>query len=245
MEPTTDVPKIRTIRDFYAFEQHVRTCRSQRGLDMVPQWYEIPVFYFSNPNSILGHGDLVIPPRGTLELDFELEIALMVGHEAIDLPADDSAMDCICAMTIYNDWSARDLQRQEMAVGLGPAKGKDFANAFGPRWVSIASLMDRYDQGRFDLVMTAEINGKEVSRGNANSMYWTWPQILAHASRDTKLMPGDVIGSGTVGTGCILELTPEKTGGWLHPGDRVSLFVERLGELENSVGYPVPLPSRK
>jgi fumarylacetoacetate (FAA) hydrolase len=245
MESTTDVPKIRTIRDFYAFEQHVRTCRSQRGLDMVPQWYEIPVFYFSNPNSILGHGDLVIPPRGTLELDFELEIALMVGHEAIDLPADDSALECISAMTIYNDWSARDLQRQEMAVGLGPAKGKDFANAFGPRWVPIASLMDRYGQGRFDLVMTAQINGKEVSRGNANSMYWTWPQILAHASRDTKLMPGDVIGSGTVGTGCILELTPEKTGGWLQPGDRVSLFVERLGELENSVGYPVPLPARK
>jgi len=245
MESTTDVPKIRTIRDFYAFEQHVRTCRSQRGLDMVPQWYEIPVFYFSNPNSILGHGDLVIPPRGTLELDFELEIALMVGHEAIDLPADDSALECISAMTIYNDWSARDLQRQEMAVGLGPAKGKDFANAFGPRWVPIASLMDRYDHGRFDLVMTAEINGKEVSRGNANSMYWTWPQILAHASRDTKLMPGDVIGSGTVGTGCILELTPEKTGGWLQPGDRVSLFVERLGELENSVGSPVPLSSRK
>lgn len=245
MESTTDVPKIRTIRDFYAFEQHVRTCRSQRGLDMVPQWYEIPVFYFSNPNSILGHGDLVIPPRGTLELDFELEIALMVGHEAIDLPADDSALECISAMTIYNDWSARDLQRQEMAVGLGPAKGKDFANAFGPRWVPIASLMDRYGQGRFDLVMTAQINGKEVSRGNANSMYWTWPQILAHASRDTKLMPGDVIGSGTVGTGCILELTPEKTGGWLQPGDRVSLFVERIGELENSVGSPVPLSSRK
>jgi fumarylacetoacetate (FAA) hydrolase len=105
--------------------------------------------------------------------------------------------------------------------------------------------MDRYDQGRFDLVMTAQINGKEVSRGNANSMYWTWPQILAHASRDTKLMPGDVIGSGTVGTGCILELTPEKTGGWLQPGDRVSLFVERIGELENSVGSPVPLTSRK
>jgi fumarylacetoacetate (FAA) hydrolase len=218
MESTTDVPKIRTIRDFYAFEQHVRTCRSQRGLDMVPQWYEIPVFYFSNPNSILGHGDLVTPPRGTLELDFELEIALIVGHEAIDLPADDSALECISAMTIYNDWSARDLQRQEMAVGLGPAKGKDFANAFGPRWVPIASLMDRYDQGRFDLVMTAQINGKEVSRGN---------------------------GSGTVGTGCILELTPEKTGGWLQPGDRVSLFVERIGELENSVGSPVPLTSRK
>ncbi|MFM7930190.1 MAG: fumarylacetoacetate hydrolase family protein, partial [Pirellula sp.] len=191
---------------------------------------------FSNPNSVIGHGDTVRPPRSTKELDFELEIALMVGKEAIDLPADDSALECICAMTIYNDWSARDLQRQEMAVGLGPAKGKDFANAFGPRWVPIHDLMDTYRDGRFHLEMRAEINGKEVSRGNAGSMYWTWPQILAHASRDTKLMPGDVIGSGTVGTGCILELTPQKTGGWLQSGDRVALIVERLGRLENVVG---------
>jgi fumarylacetoacetate (FAA) hydrolase len=203
---------------------------------MIPQWYEIPVFYFSNPNSVIGHGDTVRPPRSTKELDFELEIALMVGKEAIDLPADDSALECICAMTIYNDWSARDLQRQEMAVGLGPAKGKDFANAFGPRWVPIHDLMDTYRDGRFQLEMRAEINGKEVSHGNAGSMYWTWPQILAHASRDTKLMPGDVIGSGTVGTGCILELTPQKTGGWLQSGDRVALIVERLGRLENVVG---------
>jgi fumarylacetoacetate (FAA) hydrolase len=203
---------------------------------MIPQWYEIPVFYFSNPNSVIGHGDTVRPPRSTKELDFELEIALMVGKEAIDLPADDSALECICAMTIYNDWSARDLQRQEMAVGLGPAKGKDFANAFGPRWVPIHDLMDTYRDGRFHLEMRAEINGKEVSHGNAGSMYWTWPQILAHASRDTKLMPGDVIGSGTVGTGCILELTPQKTGGWLQSGDRVALIVERLGRLENVVG---------
>jgi fumarylacetoacetate (FAA) hydrolase len=205
---------------------------------MIPQWYEIPVFYFSNPNSVIGHGDVVLPPRLTKELDFELEIALMVGKEAIDLPEDDSALDCICAMTIYNDWSARDLQRQEMAVGLGPAKGKDFANAFGPRWVPIQDLMDTYREGRFHLDMRAEINGKEVSRGNAGSMYWTWPQILAHASRDTKLLPGDVIGSGTVGSGCILELTPQKTGGWLQAGDRVVLIVERLGRLENVVGSP-------
>lgn len=235
------MPAIRTIRDFYAFEQHVQTCRAQRGLGMIPQWYEVPVFYFSNPNSVLGHGDTVIPPRATKELDFELEIALMVGKEAIDLPADDRALECISAMTIYNDWSARDLQRQEMAVGLGPAKGKDFANAFGPRWVPIQELMDTYRDGRFFLEMRALINGKEVSRGNAGSMHWSWPQILAHASRDTKLMPGDVIGSGTVGTGCILELTPQKTGGWLQAGDRVTLVVDRLGELENMVGSPNPL----
>jgi len=244
METNSGIPSIRTIRDFYAFEQHVQTCRAQRGLGMIPQWYEIPVFYFSNPNSVIGHGDTVTPPRATKELDFELEIALMVGKEAIDLPEDDLALDCICAMTIYNDWSARDLQRQEMAVGLGPAKGKDFANAFGPRWVAIHELMDTYRDGRFQLDMRAEINGQEVSRGNAGSMYWSWPQILAQASRDTKLMPGDVIGSGTVGTGCILELTPQKTGGWLQAGDRVALIVERLGRLENVVGSPAPLQTR-
>lgn len=230
------MPPIRTIRDFYAFEQHVRTCRSHRGLAMVPQWYEIPVFYFTNPNSVIGHGDVVVPPRRTKELDFELEIALMVGKECSDVPADDRAMECISGITIYNDWSARDLQREEMVVGLGPAKGKDFANAFGPRWVPMDEVMDTYHDGRFHLEMQASINGKCVSRGNAASMYWSWPQLIAHASRDVKLYPGDVLGSGTVGTGCILELTPEVVGGWLKAGDRVRLTVERLGELENLVG---------
>ncbi len=230
------LPPVRTIRDFYAFEQHVKTCRAQRGLEMVRQWYEIPVFYFSNPNSVIGHGDLVIPPSSTLELDFELELAAVIGKEASDLPSDDTALDCVAGFTIYNDWSARDLQRQEMAVGLGPSKGKDFANALGPWVVPTASLMDRYSEGRFALEMTASINGRIVSQGNAASMYYTWPQLLAHASRDTKLLPGDVIGSGTVGTGCILELTPDVVGGWLQPGDVVALSIERLGTLENRVG---------
>lgn len=203
---------------------------------MVNQWYEIPVFYFSNPASVIGHGDLVYPPKTSTELDFELEIAAILGEEVSDLPEDDSAMDCVAGFTIYNDWSARDLQRNEMAVGLGPSKGKDFANALGPYLVPFSDLRDRYQNGRLDLNMSASINGKIVSRGNASSMYWTWPQLLAHASRDTKLLPGDVIGSGTVGTGCILELTPTVTGGWLKPGDVVQLEIERLGVLENRVG---------
>lgn len=203
---------------------------------MVNQWYEIPVFYFSNPASVIGHGDLVYPPKNSTELDFELEIAAILGEEVSDLPEDDSAMDCVAGFTIYNDWSARDLQRNEMAVGLGPSKGKDFANALGPYLVPFSDLRDRYQNGRLDLNMSASINGKIVSLGNASSMYWTWPQLLAHASRDTKLLPGDVIGSGTVGTGCILELTPTVTGGWLKPGDVVQLEIERLGVLENRVG---------
>jgi fumarylacetoacetate (FAA) hydrolase len=234
------IPPIRSIRDFYAFEQHVKTCRAQRGLAMVPQWYEIPVFYFSNPASVIGHGDLVYMPRSTQELDFELEIAAIIGTEASDLCADDSAMDCVAGFTIYNDWSARDLQRNEMAVGLGPSKGKDFANALGPHMIPLEELRDCYYQGRFKLDMSASINGKVVSRGNAASMYWTWPQLLAHASRDTRLMPGDVIGSGTVGSGCILELTPAVTGGWLKPNDVVRLEIERIGILENRIASRLP-----
>lgn len=229
------LPPLRSIRDFYAFEQHVKTCRAQRGLGMVPQWYEVPVFYFSNPAAIIGHGDPVYPPRSTRELDFELELAAIIGTEVSDLPPDDRALEAVAGFTIYNDWSARDLQRQEMAVGLGPAKGKDFANALGPHLVPFSELSDRYQDGRLHLEMRAYINDKLVSQGNAGSMHWTWPQILAHATRDTRLLPGDVIGSGTVGTGCILELTPQATGGWLQPNDRVRLEIERLGSLENQV----------
>lgn len=231
------LPPIRSIRDFYAFEQHVKTCRAHRGLGMVDEWYQIPVFYFSNPAAIIGNGDPVLVPRSSNEIDFELEIAAIIGQPASDLPADDSAMNCIAGFTIYNDWSARDLQRAEMKVGLGPSKGKDFANALGPTLVPFQQLQDRYHNGRLNLEMEAFINGRRVSQANASSMYWTWPQLLAHASRDTQLLPGDVIGSGTVGSGCILELTPEAVGGWLKPGDFVQLKIERLGTLENTVAH--------
>ncbi len=226
---------IRSIRDFYAFEQHVKTCRAQRSLPMVTAWYEIPVFYFSNPSAVIGNDDSVYAPQDSYELDFELEIAAIIGREVSNLPSDDSAMDCVAGFTIYNDFSARDLQRKEMSVGLGPSKGKDFANSFGPSLVPFSELQDRFINGRLYLEMSAFINGKQVSSANASTMYWTWPQLLAHASRDTKLMPGDAIGSGTVGTGCILELTPEVVGGWLKPGDVVELLVERLGTLRNRI----------
>lgn len=224
-----------SIRDFYAFEQHVKTARALRGLEMPPAWYQIPAFYFSNPLAILADGDEVWAPTGSSELDYELEIACVIDHEVSDLPADDRALDCIAGFTIMNDWSARDLQRAEMSIGLGPAKGKDFATSLGPSLVPFSELRDVYRDGRLHLEMTASVNGKPYSRGNAGAMYWTWPQILAHASRDTRLAPGDVIGSGTVGTGCILELTPAAVGGWLKPGDLVELTIERLGVLRNRV----------
>jgi fumarylacetoacetate (FAA) hydrolase len=229
------LPAVASLRDFYAFEQHVATCRRQRGADVPPQWYQVPVFYFSNPANVIGHDDPVWAPQGSQALDYELELACVVGRPCRDLPADDRAIEVLAGFTIMNDWSARDLQRQEMAVGLGPSKGKDFATSLGPEVVSCDELSDCYREGRLHLEMTATVNGRVLSRGNAGSMYWTWPQILAHASRDANLRPGDVIGSGTVGGGCILELTPEAVGGWLKPGDVVELTVERLGTLRNRV----------
>jgi fumarylacetoacetate (FAA) hydrolase len=233
------LPEVASIRDFYAFEQHVATCRRHRGLDMVPQWYQVPVFYFSNPACLIGDGDEVWAPRESQALDYELELACVIGRAARDLVADDQALEVVAGLTIMNDWSARDLQRVEMAVGLGPSKAKDFATSLGPELVSLDELADTYRDGRFHLEMTATVNGRLLSRGNSGTMYWTWPQLLAHASRDATLRPGDVIGSGTVGTGCILELTPERAGGWLKPGDGVELTIERLGTLRNRV---VPHP---
>lgn len=229
------VPPIVSIRDFYAFEQHVKTCRRHRGLDMVPEWYKVPVFYFSNPAGVIGQDDPVAAPKSSKALDYELELACIIGKAGRDIPADDSALDYVAGFTIMNDWSARDLQRAEMAVGLGPSKGKDFATSLGPELVTFDELKDRYYRGRLHLGMTAKVNGRELSRGSSGSMYWTWPQLIAHASRDVTLRPGDVLGSGTVGTGCILELAPEAVGGWLKPGDVVELTIERLGTLQNRV----------
>lgn len=237
------LPPVASVRDFYAFEQHVKTCRAQRGLEMPPQWYEVPVFYFSNPAGVIGQGAPVWAPRESRELDYELELACVIGAECRDLPPDDRALRFVAGFTIMNDWSARDLQRQEMSVGLGPAKGKDFATSLGPDLVSFDELADAYRDGRLHLEMSARVNGRVLSRGNAGTMYWTWPQLLARASRDTRLRPGDVIGSGTVGTGCILELTPEAVGGWLKPGDTVELTIERLGTLTNQVVHHPGLAS--
>ena len=229
------VPSPPSVRDFYAFEAHVANARKRRGLDMVPEWYEVPAFYFSNPAATVGPDDPVPVPPLTGALDFELEAAVIIGRECANVAAD-RAWEVVAGFTIMNDWSARDLQRKEMAIGLGPAKGKDFATSMGPWLVTLDELEDRRRGDHYDLTMTARVNGRGLSRGSLSDLYWTFPQMIEHASRGTRLLPGDVIGSGTVGSGCILELGPENAGGWLSPGDVVELEIERLGVLRNVVG---------
>lgn len=233
------LPFPRSVRDFYAFEQHVKAARALRGLEMIPEWYEIPVFYFSNHNAIFGPDDAIPKPRATQELDYELEIACVIGKPGQDIPVEE-AESYIAGYMIMNDWSARDIQRKEMKLNLGPAKGKDFATSFGPALVTPDELADRriVREGKgsvYDLAMTARVNGRELSRGNFKDIHYTFAEMIAYASQDTMLYPGDVLGSGTVGTGCILELRPETTGGWLKPGDVVELEVERLGVLRNRI----------
>ncbi|MFY9579772.1 MAG: fumarylacetoacetate hydrolase family protein [Gaiellaceae bacterium] len=204
-----------SVRDFYAFEQHVKAARALRGQEVPPEWYELPVFYFSNPAAIFGPEDNIPYPEGTQELDYELEAAAIIGADGE-----------IGGFTVMNDWSARDLQRAEMKVGLGPAKGKDFATSLGP----VVVTPDEFDGTKGTMV--ARVNGEERSRGDLADMYHSWESIVAHAARNTKLRPGDVLGSGTVGTGCILE---HGDGRWLQRGDVVELEVQGIGVLRNRI----------
>lgn len=223
------------LRDFYAFEQHVKAGSAIRGRDVPRQWYDIPVFYFSHTGSIVGPEETVSAPTGSQALDFELEVACVIGKSGRDIAAED-AEQYIAGYTIFNDWSARDLQRQEVSVGLGPAKAKDFASALGPWLVTPDELADRHAgrPGVYNLEMIARVNGIERSRGNWRDIHFSFGQMIARASASVTLQPGDVIGSGTVGTGCLLELT-QGNGPWLQPGDVVELEIERLGVLRNTV----------
>jgi 2-keto-4-pentenoate hydratase/2-oxohepta-3-ene-1,7-dioic acid hydratase in catechol pathway len=243
------VPVPPSVRDFYAFEQHVRTARQRRGLEMEPDWYELPVFYFTNPAAIVGPFDDVEVPPGSQQLDFELEVAAVVGMAGANLDPDQAERH-IAGFCVMNDWSARDLQRREMKLSLGPAKGKDFATSLGPFLVTRDELEPFRTDRAYDLTMTASVNGTEYSRASLASIYWSFGEMLAYASRGTRVVPGDVIGSGTCGTGCVLELSlvhGEEAYPWLQPGDEVALEVEQLGRMVNRVveGRPLlPLQSR-
>ena len=228
------VPSPTSFRDFYAFEQHVKAARKLRGLDMNPDWYKIPIFYFSNTTSLYGHKEDIPYPKETKELDFELELAVIIANGGKNIDKKD-ANELIAGYTILNDWSARDLQREEMQMNLGPAKGKDFANSFGPYMVTPDELNNNWENDKMNLRMTCHLNDKLISDGNTNDLYHSFPTMIQRASMNVDLKPGDYIGSGTVGTGCILELRPETIGGWLKKGDTIRLEIDNIGVLENTI----------
>ena len=229
------IPRPSTLRDFYAFEQHVRTANQIRGRDVPETWYKFPVFYFSNPNSVFGPDEEVPYPPYTNEMDYELEIAAVIGVAGVNIVPEDAPKH-IFGYTIFNDWSARDVQREEMKAALGPAKGKDFASSLGPV-IATAEEFGPETAGKpgvYHAAMIARVNGEECSRGNFKDIYWSFGQIISRASDSVMLYPGDVIGSGTVGTGSLLEVTKAQ-GPWLQPGDAVEMEVEGIGILRNTV----------
>ena len=242
------VPRPTSCRDGYAFRQHVATARRNRGLGMIPEFDQYPIFYFTNHNAIFGPGEISLMPDHFRQLDFELEVAVVIGKKGRNIKAE-NADEYIAGYTIMNDLSARTLQMEEMLLNLGPAKGKDFATTIGP-WLVTRDELEAYKTTtkenhtgeQYNMSMTCSINGIQVSNGNMNQMDWTFAEIIERVSYGVDLYPGDVIGSGTVGTGCFLELNgtaklnnPDAIPQWLQAGDVVSLQVEGLGELTNMI----------
>ena len=230
------VPRPPSIRDFMAFEEHVVTASAAIGLSVDPLWYRQPVFYFTNPASLHGPHDPVAVPPGSHAFDYELEVAAVIGREGADLSPEE-AVDHIAGYMIFCDWSARDLQAQEMTLNLGPAKGKDSASSCGPWMLSADALPGA-------AAMTASVNGRPYSAGRLDALYWSFAEMIAYAARGTRVLPGDLIGSGTVGTGCILELSRVHGAAaypYLVPGDRVRLDVDGLGAIDAAIIHGTPL----
>lgn len=234
------LPRPTSLRDGYAFRQHVETARRNRGVPMIPEFDAFPVFYFGNHLAISGPGPVAVQKLAMEHLDFELEVAVVIGKTGRNISAA-KADDFIFGYMIMNDWSARALQMEEMKLNLGPAKGKDFATSLGPWLVTRDELASHAVTGpkgeRHNLTMRASVNGKLLSQGNLKEMNWTFAQIIERASYGVTLHPGEVIGSGTVGTGCLLELNGSKITDnlWLKAGDEVTLEVDGLGKLENQI----------
>ncbi|MEQ6896501.1 fumarylacetoacetate hydrolase family protein [Microbacterium sp. KR10-403] len=236
-----------TFRDFYAFEQHVKAGRKWRGLEMDPLWYQIPVFYFSNPYAFRGEGDVPATP-GASNFDFELEVAAIVGKGGRNLTAEEGE-DAVIGYAILNDWSGRDIQHEEMKLSMGPVKGKDTSTSLGPWFVTKDELEPYRTATGFDRTLTLSVNGREYSRANWKDVYFSFGEMVSYASRGTEVRPGDVIGSGTCGTGCILELSRTHSSEeypWLKPGDEVVVEIEGLGTQRSTiVAADEPLPFRR
>jgi fumarylacetoacetate (FAA) hydrolase len=206
----------------------------RRGGEIPEAWFRLPVFYFSNTSEVRGPGEPVWAPDGSHELDYELEVGALIDTPVRDLPAE-RAEEAIGGFAIVNDWSARDLQRDETTVRLGPAKGKDFATSIGPWLVTPDELADTRSGTGYELEMTASVNDAVTSRGVWSSAQFSFGQMIERASADVRLRPGDLLGSGTVGGGCLLEIRDETLGRYLEPGDEVALEIERLGVLRTPV----------
>jgi 2-keto-4-pentenoate hydratase/2-oxohepta-3-ene-1,7-dioic acid hydratase in catechol pathway len=237
------IPVPPSVRDFYAFETHVRTYREANGQEMDPDWYELPVFYFQNPAAIRSARAEVPMPPGSEKYDFELEFAAVIGREGANLTPDEAGQH-IAGYLLFCDWSARDLQAREVRHGLGPVKAKDTATSLGPWLVTPDELAPRRSGNSFDLEMRASVNGRPYSKGNADDLYWSFGQMISYASRGTRVRTGDVIASGTVGTGCILELSTvhgEASYPWLRPGDEVRLEADLLGSITAAITEAPPL----
>lgn len=242
------VPSPTSFRDAYAFREHVATARRNRNVPMIPEFDQFPVFYFSNHNNIKGPGEIVCMPDHLKKLDFELEVAIVICKPGKNIKAEE-ADEYIGGFMILNDFSARALQSEEMKLNLGPAKGKDFATAIGP-WLVTPDEIEEFKVAPkeshvgniYNLKMTARVNGAQVSEGNLADMEWTFAEIIQRASYGVQLYPGDIIGSGTVGTGCFLELNgtgklnnPDYEEQWLKEGDEIELEVDGLGILKSTI----------
>ena len=243
------VPYPPSCRDAYAFRQHVATARRNRGVDMIPEFDQFPIFYFTNHNAILGPtDDILCMPDHMQKLDFELEAAIVIGKKGRNIKAKD-ADDYIAGYLIMNDMSARALQMEEMRLNLGPAKGKDFCTVIGPYLVTKDELTDKktdtaegHEGDTYSLNMKCWVNGELLSEGNMKDMNWTFAEIIERASYGVELFPGDVIGSGTVGAGCLLELNgsakaldPDYKEQWLKAGDEIEMQIEGLGKITNNL----------
>jgi len=242
------VPHPTSCRDGYAFRQHVAAARRNRKVDMIPEFDQYPIFYFTNHNSIQGPGNIYCMPDHFEKLDFELEAAIVISRAGRNIKAAD-ADDHIAGLMIMNDMSARRLQMEEMLLNLGPAKGKDFSTVIGPMLVTLDELESfeipckpGHTGKNWNLKMTCKVNGIQVSEGNLGDMDWTFAEIIERCSYGVNLYPGDVIGSGTVGTGCFLELNgtgklhdPNYQEQWLQPGDTVEMEIDALGTLKNTI----------
>jgi len=243
------VPNPPSCRDAYAFRQHVATARRNRGVDMIPEFDQFPIFYFTNHNAILGPtDDILCMPDHMQKLDFELEAAIVIGRKGRNIKAKD-ADDYIAGYLIMNDMSARALQMEEMKLNLGPAKGKDFCTIIGPYLVTKDELESKkvattsgHEGDTYSLNMKCWVNGELLSEGNMKDMNWTFAEIVERCAYGADILPGDVIGSGTVGTGCLLELNgshklenPDYEPVWLKDGDIIEMEIEGLGRIKNKV----------